>query len=83
MNVEEALKINSRLTDSNHLQARAAGYLECLSGPEVFGLAEAAKGMIDWIERNKHPHLIDTDENPGQALREALKTFRSQTGEKA
>ena len=33
---------------------------------------EAAQSMIDWIEATKEPHLIDTDDNPGQFLRDWL-----------
>lgn len=36
-------------------------------------LTEAAHRMVSWIEGGHIPYLIDTDDNPGQALRQALK----------
>lgn len=33
---------------------------------------EALESMTEWIEAEKHPHLIDTDDNPGQYCRDAL-----------
>ena len=42
MDAKEAIKINARTTDSNFIQAKAAGYLDALTGPEVTALVEAA-----------------------------------------
>ena len=32
----------------------------------------ALRRIADWIERTQESHLIDTDENPGQAVRDAI-----------
>ena len=35
-------------------------------------VVEAGRHFVKWIEEVKDPHLIDTDDNPGQVMREAL-----------
>jgi hypothetical protein len=51
-----------------HDEQQANGRL-IAAAPE---LLSAAKRMAAWIEATKEPHLIDTDENPGEALRAAI-----------
>ena len=53
-----------RLLSQNEELTRLRACLELAEG--------AIQGMVDYIERTKDAHLIDTDDNPGQELREAL-----------
>lgn len=82
----ENTRIGPHLTSGLSVIIAAALQLaerRALEGPEVLAVVENAQTVMDALEDHASdavPHLLDTDDNAGQRLREALASFNSLRG---